>query len=179
MSSNEKLTRWAARRVRERCMAVSAGEVELRQIKELIELMERHGLMEIELHEEGRKIRLRKDASPQLLSAPHVVAAPPAVPAHGTPQIPPASEAKAAAPSGLIEVHSPMVGSLYRAPSPDADPFVEEGDTVKEGDVLCIIEAMKVMNEIKAECTGTIEKIVVENGQAVEYGEVLFLLRPE
>ena len=79
----------------------------------------------------------------------------------------------------IVTIRSPMVGTFYRAPSPDADPFVEEGDVVQEGDVLCIIEAMKVMNEIKAEFSGTIEKIVVENGQAVEYGEVLFLVRPE
>jgi acetyl-CoA carboxylase biotin carboxyl carrier protein len=149
---------------------VSAGDVELRQIKELIELMERHGLLEVELFEEGRKIRLKK--------APDPVAAP-AVSSEVAPVSHAGGEVPRAAPAGIDEVHSPMVGTFYRAPSPDADPFIEEGDRVNEGDVLCLIEAMKVMNEIKAESAGTIEKIVVENGQAVEYGEVLFHLRPE
>ena len=146
--------------------------MELRQIKDLIELMERHGLLEVELFEEGRKIRLKKASAP----APPV--SPSASPEYASAPVP-AGDSQTAVPAGLKEVHSPMVGTFYRAPSPEADPFVEDGDRVDEGDVICIIEAMKVMNEIKAEFAGTIEKIIVENGQAVEYGEVLFHVRPE
>ena len=155
-------------------MAANGKETNVTQLKDLIGLMERHGLVEIELVEEGRKVRLRK-ASPvgpapvvQHASAPQAAASAPA----------PAGAAHAAH-AGTIEVHSPMVGTFYRSPSPDADPFIEEGGHVDEGDVLCIIEAMKVMNEIKSEHAGTIEKIVVENAHPVEYGEVLFLIRPE
>jgi len=153
---------------------VNGGPFDIKQLKELIELMERHGLVEVEIEEEGRKIRLRKDVEPQALPvAPVQPVAPAAVPQQ-TPQAPSDAES-----SGLREIRSPMVGTFYRAPSPDADPFVEVGDTIREGDVLCIIEAMKVMNEIKAECNGTIEEICVENGQPVEFGEVLFLVRPQ
>jgi acetyl-CoA carboxylase biotin carboxyl carrier protein len=153
-------------------MAANGKDTNLSQLKDLIGLMERHGLIEIELVEEGRKVRLCKasPAGPAPI-AQHVSASHPATPAPaagGTPL-----------PAGLVEMHSPMVGTFYRSPSPDADPFVEEGSHVDEGDVLCIIEAMKVMNEIKAEHAGTIEKIVVENAHPVEYGEVLFLIRPE
>ena len=150
---------------------MSTGDVELRQIKELIELMDRHGLLEVELFEEGRKIRLKKAPAPVVAHgvSPEVLAIP----------VPGFESTAPAVPTGIVEIHSPMVGSFYRAPSPDADFLIEEGDKVTEGDVLCIIEAMKVMNEIKAEAAGTIERVVVENGQAVEYGEVLFHLRPE
>jgi acetyl-CoA carboxylase biotin carboxyl carrier protein len=145
--------------------------VDLRHLKELIELMERHGLLEIELIEEGRKIRLRKDAPPTAAASPTVSREPLPRPAG-------VNESAPGTPAGLVEVHSPMVGTFYRASGPEVDPFVEIGDPVHEGDALCIIEAMKVMNEIKADTAGTIEKICVENGQAVEYGEVLFILRP-
>ena len=146
--------------------------MDLRHIKELIELMERHRLVEIELDEEGRKIRLRKDAGP-------IVVAPQPAPKESLPQAQPVAEHVAPTPAGLREVRSPMVGTFYRAASPESDPYVEAGDTVKEGEVLCLIEAMKVMNEIKAEVAGAVEKILAENGQPVEYGEVLFLIRPE
>jgi acetyl-CoA carboxylase biotin carboxyl carrier protein len=147
--------------------------VDLRQIKELVDLMDRHGLLEVELIEEGRKIRLRKDAGPA------VAAAHPSAAHEQPPRTQSAGEPRASTPPGVAELHSPMVGTFYRASSPDADAFVDVGDAVKQGDTLCIIEAMKVMNEIKAETAGTIEKICVENGRAVEYGETLFLIRPE
>jgi len=156
-------------------MAANGKETNVTQLKDLIGLMERHGLVEIELVEEGRKVRLRK--------APPVGQAPAAVhhasSAQAPAPAPPAAGGAPGPPAGVVELHSPMVGTFYRAPSPDADPFVEEGTHVEEGDVLCIIEAMKVMNEIKADHAGIIEKIVVENAHPVEYGEVLFLIRPE
>ena len=147
--------------------------VDLRQIKELVDLMERHGLLEVELIEEGRKIRLRKDAGPV------VAVAHPAATYEQSPRTQSAGEPKVSTPPGVAEIHSPMVGTFYRASGPDTDSFVDVGDAVKQGDTLCIIEAMKVMNEIKAETAGTIERICVENGRAVEYGETLFLIRPE
>jgi acetyl-CoA carboxylase biotin carboxyl carrier protein len=151
-----------------------ADSVDTRQLKELIELMERHGLVEIELLEEGRRIRLRKDAAQVVAPAPPPSAA---EAPRGKPKAPEGSPPPP--PPGLLEFHSPMVGTFYRASSPESDPFVEAGDAIDQGDTLGIIEAMKVMNEIRAEYGGTIEKICVENGQAVEYGETLFLIRPE
>ncbi len=155
-------------------MAANGKETNVTQLKDLIGLMERHGLVEIELVEEGRKVRLRKAAPAGPAPVVHHSSAPQAATS-----APAAAGGVPAAHAGTIEVHSPMVGTFYRAPSPDADPFIEEGSHVDEGDVLCLIEAMKVMNEIKAEHAGTIEKIVVENAHPVEYGEVLFLIRPE
>lgn len=103
----------------------------------------------------------------------------PAAPASGGPPAGlPVPMAEAAAASGLVTVEAPMVGTFYRAPSPGADPYVQEGDVVKEGQILCIIEAMKLMNEIEARVAGRVVKILVENGQPVEYGQPLFLLQP-
>ncbi len=155
-------------------MAANGKDTNVPQLKELIALMERHGLLEIELVEEGRKIRLRKAVPAGFGQAAHPQTAPQAAAAaHAAPPGAPAT------PAGMLEFHSPMVGTFYRAPSPDADPFVEEGSRIEEGDVLCIIEAMKVMNEIKAELSGTVEKVVVENAHPVEYGELLFVVRPD
>ena len=154
-------------------MAANGKDTNVPQLKELIALMERHGLLEIELVEEGRKIRLRKAHPAGAGPVSHAHAPHPAAPAHAAPAGAPA------VPAGMLELHSPMVGTFYRAPSPNADPFVEEGGHVEEGDVLCISEAMKVMNEIKAEQAGTIEKIAVENAHPVEYGELLFVIRPD
>ncbi len=139
--------------------------------------MERHGLMEIELVEEGRKIRLRK-APPQPRQQNVITQVQPHTEIVG-PGDQAAREEMNPALQGLEEIQSPIVGSFYRAPSPEADNFVEEGDHVNEGDVVCIVEAMKVMNEIKAECSGVIRKIIPENTQAVEFGDVLFLLEPD
>jgi acetyl-CoA carboxylase biotin carboxyl carrier protein len=156
------------------------------EIKEILELMREHELVEFELQREGETIRLRKH-SPAHWTGP--MAAVPAA-AYHPPAAPPAA---AAAPQGggeapvlepasedmdLAIVKSPIVGTFYRASEPAAPPFVETGGKVKKGQVLCIIEAMKLMNEINAECDGEIVKVYVENGQAVQYGERLFAIRP-
>ena len=156
------------------------------EIKEILELMREHELVEFELQREGETIRLRKH-SPAHWAGP--IPAGPAA-AYHPPAAPPAA---AAAPSGggdarvleptsedmdLAIVKSPIVGTFYRAAEPGAPPFVETGGKVKKGQVLCIIEAMKLMNEINAECDGEIVKVYVENGQAVQYGERLFAIRP-
>ena len=155
------------------------------EIKEILELMREHELVEFELQRDGETIRLRKH-SPAQWTGP--IAAGPAAAYH-----PPVAPSVAAAPQGggeapvlepasedmdLAIVKSPIVGTFYRSGEPGAPPFVEPGQTVKKGHVLCIIEAMKLMNEINAECDGEIVKVYVENGQAVQYGERLFAIRP-
>ncbi|MEN8150390.1 MAG: acetyl-CoA carboxylase biotin carboxyl carrier protein [Planctomycetota bacterium] len=164
--------------------------MDLNEVERLMQLMKEHDLVEIELEdpEQGSRIRMKKACPPEVNH--HPVLAPtlavPAVapaPAPGAVAVPaPAAEAPAAEEedrSNLIEVPSPMVGSFYRASSPDTDPFVEVGDRIDEESVVCIIEAMKVMNEIKAEVSGEVVEILVQNGEAVEFGQPLFLLRTD
>ncbi|MBI1292700.1 acetyl-CoA carboxylase biotin carboxyl carrier protein [bacterium] len=151
-------------------------------IERLIEVIHDKGIQEFELEQGGMKLRIvsnRAAAATQIVYA----AEPPAV--HHAPAAvaaAPAAAAPAAAPvdetAGLKKVTSPMVGTFYRAPSPGAKNFAEIGDKVTEDSVLCIIEAMKLMNEIKAEVRGTVRKVLVENGQPVEYGQALFLVDP-
>ena len=139
--------------------------MDLRKIKSLVELMNENALAEIELEEEGMKVRLRKFGMP-----PH-----PASPAAASPALAPAPREPAARAGHPIS--SPMVGTFYRSPSPQGQPFVEVGGRVGKDTVVCIIEAMKVMNEIKAECEGVVDEILVQNGQAVEFGQPLFRIR--
>jgi acetyl-CoA carboxylase biotin carboxyl carrier protein len=132
------------------------------------------GLSEIEVESAGTRLRVQRAGTP---AAPVVHAM--SAPGTGTPTpaIEPGVVADVAAPA-TITVEAPMVGTFYRASAPTADPFVREGDVVKEGQILCIIEAMKLMNEIESKASGRIVKILVENGQPVEYGQPLFLLEP-
>ena len=163
----------------------------LDEIKELMDALEERDIQEFELEKGDEKIRIRRgpaengDRSPQVVLAPGLAAPQPAeisAPANPTASSPPDPPAEAADASGsddsLTEVKSPIVGTFYEASSPDADPFVSVGDKVAVGQVLCIIEAMKLMNEIEAEVAGTIEKRLASNGQPVEYGEPLFAIRP-
>ncbi len=150
--------------------------MEFDEIKQILEMMREHELAEFE--RDDFKVRLKKQSAPQWIAAP--AAAPLAVVA---PQ--PASALAPAAPAPAPDddmefavVKSPIVGTFYRAAEPGAKPYADVGDTVKKGHVLCIIEAMKLMNEINAECEGTIVKVYVENGQAVQYGERLFAIKP-
>jgi len=138
--------------------------MEFEKLKEFIKFMEENSLCELEIEEEGKRIRLKKFSENQ-----------PVVVSHVSPAI---KEEKETKKEGLIEIKSPMVGTFYRAPSPGAKPYVEVGDTIKPGDVVCIIEAMKLMNEIKAEIGGKISQVLIENGQPVEFGQVLFVLEP-
>lgn len=143
------------------------GRVTLDQV---VELAVRHNLAEIEVEAAGTRIRVVRE---------HAAVAggtrADAGPATTLPQ--PAAE-RAESTSHLVAVEAPMVGTFYRAPKPDAPPFVAEGDVVKEGQVLCIVEAMKLMNEIEAKAPGRIVKVMVENGQPVEFGQSLFLMDP-
>lgn len=161
--------------------------MDLRKLKTLIDLVSESNVSELEITEAEGKVRIVKGAPPAppqvVVAAPvaaPVAAAAPAAAASATTAAPAtaaAAEAPAAAEeaSGFV-VKSPMVGTFYRASSPGAKPFVEVGQQVKEGDTLCIIEAMKILNEIDAEKGGTVKKILGENGQAVEYGQPLFII---
>ena len=154
--------------------------MDLRKLKKLIDLVEESGIAEIEVTEGEEKVRItRSVAAPavQTVYAPAapVQAAPVAAPAPST--APAAAPAPAAAARDLSSAQkSPMVGTFYRAASPSTPAFVEVGQTVKAGDTLCIIEAMKLMNEIEAEKSGVVKEILVENGQPVEFGEPLFII---
>jgi acetyl-CoA carboxylase biotin carboxyl carrier protein len=143
--------------------------MDLRKLRKLIDLVQESGIAELEITEGEEKVKIVKGGGISVSSAPA------AAPAAATP--PPT--AGAAEPEPGQEGHvvkAPMVGTFYRSPSPDAKVFVEVGQTVKEGDTICIIEAMKLMNEIEADAAGVVKAILVENGQPVEYGQALFIL---
>ncbi len=147
--------------------------MDLKEIKQLIKMVELANINEIEIEEEDKKIRITK------VSAQNVSVSAQPMPAAPAPPVAPA-EAAPAAPEArnenLVEVRSPMVGTFYRSPSPDADPYTEVGKTVAAGDVLCIVEAMKLMNEIESEVSGKVVEILVENAQPVEFNQVLFVI---
>lgn len=144
--------------------------MDIRKVKKLIELLEESNIAELEIHEGEESVRIsRHGTAATVVAAPAPVAA---APAPVAPAETPSSEPEI---SGH-QVTSPMVGTFYRAPSPGTASFVEEGQSVKVGDTLCIIEAMKLLNQIEADKAGTIKAILVENGQPVEYGQPLFVI---
>lgn len=139
--------------------------MEIENLKQLIQFMNENSICELEVEEEGKRIKLKKFTHEQPVMISHVA--------------PVSKQEKEEIPAkkqGLIEVKSPMVGTFYRAPSPGAKSYVEVGDTIKAGDVVCIIEAMKLMNEIKAETGGKVVEILAENAEAIEFGQTLFLI---
>jgi acetyl-CoA carboxylase biotin carboxyl carrier protein len=150
--------------------------MDLRKLKTLIELVETSGIAELEIQEGEERVRITR-ASPAAVAQPTVMlqAAPAAPVAAVAAPAPPTEPAVPPQPEGHV-VKSPMVGTFYRSASPGAKPFVEIGDDVQQGDTLCIVEAMKLMNEIEADATGAIKAILVENGQAVEFGQPLFVI---
>jgi acetyl-CoA carboxylase biotin carboxyl carrier protein len=153
--------------------------MDLRKLKKLIDLVQESGIAELEITEGEEKVKIVKGGVVSVSAAAPASSAPaPEVRAAAAPAptaaAPPAADA-AAGQEGHV-VKAPMVGTFYRSPSPDAKPFVEVGQAVKEGDTICIIEAMKLMNEIEADAAGTVKAILVENGQPVEYGQALFIL---
>lgn len=154
----------------------------LRKLIALLDLMEERGVAEIEVRSWFRTIRLSRAAGPNVsfFSAPGAPAGAALPPDAAAPaSLPEAAAAEAGVEEeNLLVVRSPMVGTFYRAPAPDADPFVAEGTKVSRGQVLCIIEAMKIMNEIESEYAGTVARLHVENGAPVEYGQPLFSLKP-
>jgi len=163
--------------------AVSADSgLDLAQVEKLLDFMSAHGLEEFEYEHGGLHIRLRKGMTgavpAPLLHVPQAVT-PVHAPSAASPLLVPDAPPAATAPSEELHiVKSPIVGTFYSSPSPDAPPFVKPGDTVREGQVLCIVEAMKLMNEIEADSSGEVVQILAENGQPVEYGQSLFSIRP-
>ncbi len=165
--------------------------IDLEFVRGLIAAVDDSGIDSLEINRAGTKIRIAKTPPPapvNMAAAPApMVAAPAAMPVAAPAQAAAAASAPAAAPapapaeappSNLVEVKSPMVGTFYRAPAPEAPPYVEVGSTVKKGQTLCILEAMKLMNELECEVDGVVREILVENTDPVEYGQVLFRIEP-
>jgi acetyl-CoA carboxylase biotin carboxyl carrier protein len=154
--------------------------MDLRKLKTLIDLVSESNISELEITEADGKVRIVKSDGQPVVAAMPMMQAPQMVAAPVQAAAPVAAAAPAAAPAPAAEtghiVKSPMVGTFYRASSPNAKPFAEVGQQVKEGDPICIIEAMKIMNEIEADKTGTITKILIENGQPVEFGQSLIVI---
>ena len=150
--------------------------MDLRKLKKLIDLVEESGITELEVTEGEERVRIAKQPNAAAQQS-YVIAQPaPVAAAAATSAAPTAAiEEKSELPEGQV-VKSPMVGTFYRSASPDSSPFVEVGSAVKSGETLCIVEAMKLLNEIESDCSGTVKAILVENGQPVEYGEPLFII---
>ncbi len=152
---------------------------EMKELKELLDLLKERGVSEFELERGKQKIRIKRESASRVAAAPYIppvtpapVAAPPAEAAPPEPVAEPSS-------GEVFIVRSPMVGTFYRAPSPDGEPYVTPGDHVSPESAVCIIEAMKVFNEIRAEMSGTIVEVLAENSEAVEYNQPLFLIKPD
>jgi acetyl-CoA carboxylase biotin carboxyl carrier protein len=148
---------------------------QVEKLKQIIEIMKEHNLVEVQIKHGEDEIAVKKGQAVQ----PHIAAVPVLIPSAAA--TPPTTQQQPAAPQqeNLVEIKSPLVGTLYSQASPDSEPYVEAGSHVDAQTVVCIIEAMKVMNEIKAETAGTIVEVVAVNGEAVEYGQVLYRVRPD
>lgn len=145
----------------------------IKEIKDMISLMNENNLSELEIEKDGFKIRLKKEPKTTDLSGGEILIQQQLQPKEARP-----SQKEEIEISKLIEIKAPMVGTFYSAPSPESPPYVKKEDIIENGQVICIIEAMKLMNEIKSEIKGTIKEILVENGDPVEFGQTLFLVEP-
>ena len=157
--------------------------MDLQFVRKCIKIVNDAQIAELEIEEDGKRLRITRSFAneTQVVSMPYPAAhhAPPAPTAAApTPAVPPAAVEVTDAAGKHHEVRSPIVGTFYRSSSPDADPYIQVGDSVGQGQVLCIIEAMKIMNEIESDASGRIVKVLVENGQPVEYNQPLFLIDP-
>lgn len=168
----------AAKKSAPKASTGGGGFTNLNRVKELVDLMSNNGLSEIELAEGDKKITLRRGGAVAHVpvAAPVYAPAPVHTPAASAPTV--SAPAAKNEDEGLIPIKSPMVGTFYAAASPDAEPFGKIGNNVTPKTTVCIIEAMKVFNEIPAEVTGTIAKVLVTNGQVVDFGQTLFLVKP-
>ncbi|MDD5614324.1 MAG: acetyl-CoA carboxylase biotin carboxyl carrier protein [Candidatus Omnitrophica bacterium] len=144
--------------------------MDLKKIKEIINLMNEEDLAEIEVEEEGKRIKLRKKEPNILKEVPNFTVQSPVV--QNVQEAPKKDD-------GGIYINAPMIGTFYSAPAPDAEPYINTGQAVKIGDTICIIEAMKLMNEIKSEVKGRVVEVLAENGDPVDYGQPLFKIMPE
>ncbi len=152
------------------------GDMEPEELKPFVEFMEKHHLLILSVQKEGFNLYLVKEGAEKL---PFFISSEPGIPEEGRPSLVPSRtprEAELKKPDNVVVVTSPLVGTFYRSPAPGAPPFVEVGSEVKPGDTLCIVEAMKVMNEVKSETSGRVLQIKAEDGKLVEFGQVLFLL---
>ena len=156
--------------------------MDLRKIKKLIELLDESGIAELEVTEGEESVRIsRYGSAPSLVqasgpAAPYPIGAPAASDGAPAPAAAPAAAVEDRPPASGFEIEAPMVGTMYRAPSPGAPPFVEVGSRISAGDVVCIIEAMKILNQIESEVSGVVREIPVENGQPVEFGQTLMIV---
>jgi acetyl-CoA carboxylase biotin carboxyl carrier protein len=149
--------------------------MDLRKLKKLIDLVQESGIAELEITEGEEKVKIVKGGTISVSQAAPAAPLPPAAPPAAAPPVTAPAPEAAPVQEGHV-VKAPMVGTFYRSPSPDAKVFVEVGQSIKEGQTICIIEAMKLMNEIEADASGVVKAILVENGQPVEYGQPLFIL---
>lgn len=149
--------------------------MDFEQIKELISLVDSTDITELEIEDQDFRLRIEKkrEVASVPIQLPQQPPAPPISVPMQTPEMPVETD------SGLVEIVAPMVGTFYRAPAPDADPYVQVGDTISPGQILFIIEAMKMMNEIESELNGVVKQILVENGEPVEYGQPVLLIDPQ
>lgn len=147
--------------------------VNIKEIKEMINLMNENGLVELEIEKEGLRIRLKK-----LTSQTEAISGPILIERQKIEEAKPVIEAIKKVQAKTIEIKAPMVGTFYRAPSPEAPPYIEVGQIIEPGQVICIIEAMKLMNEIKSEIRGKVIEVLVENAEPVEFGQPLFIIEP-
>jgi acetyl-CoA carboxylase biotin carboxyl carrier protein len=149
--------------------------IDIRKLKELVKLMVENDLSELDLRDQQENVSIKRghDGQPVMMAAPqYAPAAAPGVPTEAAPAEAVGDD------SGLVAIESPMVGTFYSAANPDSAPFVAVGKSVSADSVVCLVEAMKVFNEIKAECTGTVERVLVNSGDAVEFGQRLFMVKP-
>ncbi len=149
--------------------------IEMKRLKQLVDLMKNNDLSELDIRDGEETISLKRPIGSPAVATAAAVAAPVT---SGAVEAPPESDASAGADDGLVAFSSPMVGTFYTAPDPDSPAFVKVGDAVGPESVICVIEAMKVFSEVKAETSGTVEKVLVKNAQAVEFGQALFMIRP-
>ncbi len=158
--------------------------IDIRKLKELVKLMVENDLSELDLRDKEETVLIKRGAQGvPVVGSPIVQMGTPTPVSNGAPsetpeQTPPVAPQDDTGDDGLVSIDSPMVGTFYTSPNPDAEPFVKVGDQVTPDTVVCIIEAMKVFNEIKAECSGTVARVLVGNGESVEFGQKLFLVKP-
>ncbi len=150
--------------------------MDFKEIKKIVELMDEHGLSQFKLEQDETKLELKKGGDVDMQAIQQLMASAPA-PQYAAPAAPAAAGEPAGLPAGVEEITSPMVGTFYAAPSPDSDDFVKVGAKVSADSPVCIVEAMKVMNEIQAEIAGEIVEVLVDSGTAVQYGEALFRVK--
>ena len=152
--------------------------MDIRKVKKLIELLEESGIAEIEIHEGEESVRISRQGSGQPVQASYQLPSAPPQPVTGEGE----SAAGSTQSSAPIEeghvINAPMVGTFYNSPSPESPAFVDVGQPIAAGDVICIIEAMKIMNQIECDINGTVSKILIENGEPVEYGQPMFVIKP-